>query len=387
MRAEHLMDAMGLVDENLLAEAETLGGKGTVSQKPSRRLRRWALAAVIAAALALLCGFAYAAYVRWRMPKDGETYTGDMIQTHDVQSYPVPDGTDLPKGELLTDQWFIAQTVTVLGAVNKEEPEATALTVTRQTNQLWNREEALVTFIDGEGHTSEARFDAESGYLIGVTAFDKEVSSEGTPMSEAEALAIAQEYYDALPYARGYTYDYVEKYDDHAWSFSFDKPITLTLWGEEVTVCSDYEQVRIVIDPCTGAFQLSNCFYVPLLDDHAPEDVPLTQEAAIDAVEQAGILPGGAEAYTAIGEVGICLPRPGAVDRWLGWAESDPASLAADTSVTETAEPGGDRYYGLTRLGWALTFRQTPEDSPFETLYLVCVDLYTGEILSVDMAG
>lgn len=371
MKAEHVMDAMGLLDEKLLAEAEELRRKGTVSRRPRRRLRRWALAAVIAAALVLLCGFAYAAYIRWRMPEGGETYTGDMIQTHDVQSYPVPDREEAPEEEPLTDRWFIARAVTVLGAVNKEEPEAAALTVTRQTNQLWNREEAVVTFADGEGHTSEAKFDAESGYLIGVTAFDKEVSSEGTPMPEAEALAIAQGYYDALPYARGYTYDYVEKYDDHAWSFSFDRPISLTLWGEKFTLYSDYEQVRIVIDPCTGSFQLSNCFYVPLLDDHATEEEPLTREAAVAAVEAAGILSGGTAAYNVTGEVGICLPQPESV----AWQQGE-------VSVGENY-----RYYGLTRLGWALTFRQTPENSPFETLYLVCVDLYTGEILSVDMAG
>ena len=56
--------------------------------------------------------------------------------------------------------------------------------------------------------------------------------------------------------------------------------------------------------------------------------------------------------------------------------------LGEDTAVGEN-----HRYYGLTRLGWALTFRQTPEDSLFETIYYVAVDLYTGEILAVDMAG
>ena len=366
-----MMDALGLLDEELLTEAETLGRRDA-HYRPARRKIRWVLAAALAAAVVLLCGAAYAAITRWHMPESGETYTGDMIETHDVQKYPVPDGETLPEGEILSDQWFIAQAVTVLGAVNKEDPDAAALTVVRQTNQLWSREEAVVTFTDGEGRTTEAKFDARSGYLIGVTAFDKEVPEEGTPMAEAEALAIARGYYDTLPYAEGYTYDYVEKYDDHAWSFHFDRPFTLTLWGEEVAVCSDYEQVRIVIDPCTGAFQMSNCFYVPLLDDHAPEDVPLTREEAVAAVGRSGILSGDPAAYAVSGEIAVCLPRPGAVARWTGEAEY-------------TGED--DRYYGLTRLGWALTFRQTPEDSPFETIYYVAVDLYTGEILAIDMAG
>lgn len=366
MKAENLMDAMGLLDETLLAEAEATGR----TARRRRPARRWVLAA--AAAAALLCGAVYAAYVRWHMPETGETYQGDMIETQDVQRYPLPGGAGETEGEPLSDRWFIAQTVAVLSAVNKEDPDADALTVTRQTNQLWSREETVVTFTDGAGRTSEAKFDAQSGCLIGVTAFDKEVPDSGTPMGEAEALAAAQGYYDALPYARGYTYDYVEKYDDHAWSFSFSKPLTLTLWGEEMTVCSDYEQVRIVLDPCTGAFQLSNCFYVPLLDDHAPEDAPLTRAEALAAVGRSGVLPGDPAAYEVSGDIAVCLPRPESV----AW------HLGEDTAVGEN-----HRYYGLTRLGWALTFRQTPEDSLFETIYYVAVDLYTGEILAVDMAG
>ena len=386
MRGEHMMDALGLLDEELLVEAETLDGRAA-GRGSARRKIRWGLAAALAAAAVLLCGAAYAAITRWHMPAEGATYTGDMIETHDVQEYPVPDGETLPEGEALSDQWFIAQAVEVLAAVNKEEPDAAALTVTRQTNQMWSREEAVVTFADGEGRTTEAKFDAQSGYLIGVTAFDKEIPEGGSPMGEAEALAVAQGYYDALPYAEGYTYDYVEKYDDHAWSFSFDRPFSLTLWGEEVTVCSDYEQVRIVIDPCTGAFQLSNCFYVPLLDDHAPEDVPLTREEAVAAVERSGILSGDPAAYAVSGEIAVCLPRPEAVGWWLGETAVEDTSPAADTAVAQPSEPGGERYYGLTRLGWALTFRQQPEGALFETIYYVAVDLYTGEILAIDMAG
>ena len=388
MRAEEIMDALNRLDEDLLAEADRLRRPAGYGAERSRRRFRPAGLIAAAAALILLGGFALAAYVRWRMPAEGETYTGEIYIPHHTGTYPLPDEEALSgEAEALTDQWFIAQAVTVLQTVGKEDARAESLTVTRQTNQLWSREEAVVTFTDGEGRTTEAKFDARSGYLIGVTAFDKEVPEEGTPMAEAEALAIARGYYDALPYAEGYTYDYVEKYDDHAWSFHFDRPFTLTLWGEEVAVCSDYEQVRIVIDPCTGAFQMSNCFYVPLLDDHAPEDVPLTREEAVAAVGRSGILPGGPADYAVSGEIAVCLPRPEAVGWWLGEAEVEETAPEAGTAIEETPEPGGVRYYGLTRLGWALTFRQQPEGALFETIYYVAVDLYTGEILAIDMAG
>ena len=105
------------------------------------------------------------------------------------------------------------------------------------------------------------------------------------------------------------------------------------------------------------------------------------------AVERSGILSGDPAAYAVSGEIAVCLPRPEAVGWWLGETAVEDTSPAADTAVAQPSEPGGERYYGLTRLGWALTFRQTPEDAPFETIYYVAVDLYTGEILAIDMAG
>ena len=384
MRAEEIMDALNRLDEDLLAEADRLRRPDGYGAERSRRRFRPAGLIAAAAALILLGGFALAAYVRWRMPAEGETYTGEIYIPHRSETYPLPDEEALSgEAEALTDRWFIAQAVTVLQTVGKEDARAESLTVTRQTNQLWSREEAVVTFTDGEGRATETKFDAQSGYLIGVTAFDKEVPAAGTPMAEAEALAIAQEYYDALPYAAGYTCDYVEKYDDHAWSFHFDRPFALRLWGEEVTVRSDYEQVRIVIDPCTGAFQMSNCFYVPLLDDHGPEDAPLTKEEALAAAAEAGIPPEAAELLSA--EIAVCLPAPGQVSRWLG-TEDDGDSAGEDTALAEAA-PGGERYYGLTRLGWVLTYETRPPEGWFSTQYRVAVDLYTGDILSVDSTG
>lgn len=381
MRREDISDALNLLDNDIIEETNKIRMhnkraeiRSMHTHKSSRRMSRILIIAAVIAVMLTISGFAV--YTYWHMPDKGETYTGDNIQTHDVNSYPVPeqtennttDTTEPPDTEhsALSDEWFIDKAIYVLNTVNKLDIDASQLTVTRQTNQQWNREEVLVSFSDTENRTSDAKFEAESGCLIKVTAFDKEITGD-TPMSDSDALAIAQNYYDILPYAKGYSFDYVEKVDDHGWMYHFDKPMQVILWGESQTIYSDYEQVRIVIDPCSGTFQLSNCFYVPLLDDHSSETEPIKQEEAITIVEAQQILTYDISNYTIDAKIGVCLPRPEEVSLYLGASEYT----------------GEDyKYYNITRLGWILTIGSESVD--VSTMQF-CIDLYTGEILSIEM--
>ncbi|MBP3520773.1 MAG: hypothetical protein J6J87_05445, partial [Oscillospiraceae bacterium] len=236
LNRNELSDAFGRLSDDLLEETGRVRQSGgeTPGRSP-RRLGRTALVFLAAASLMVLG--AVSAYSRWHMPSEGDTYHGEMMETTQVTHYPIPSGSMDPEGEEpLNDEWFISQAAAVLAAVNKEETEASQLTLTRQIHQMWDREEVVVTFADG-GH-GDVTFDARSGYLIHVTAFDREVPEEGTPMAEEDALAVARGWYDALPYARGYEFQYVEKFDDHAWMFEFGKPIRVELWGEELTLLS-----------------------------------------------------------------------------------------------------------------------------------------------------
>lgn len=343
-------------------------------QKRGRpRGRRTALRLMFAAAvLATLSIGVIAAREYWHMPAQGETYEGNSVQIRETQTYTLPTQSEAMPGtqlERLSDAWFIDQAVAVFSTVDRMDAEATELTVTRQTNQMWSREEVLVSFADETGNVSDATFDAESGCLIGVTAFSKEYGA-GSPMPEMEALAIAQGYYATMPYAEGYVYHNLEKYDDHAWRFEFAKPIQVDLWGESMTIYSSYELVRITIDPCDGSFQLSNCFYVPLLDDHEPDDAPIEQDAAIAVAEGLDIFAQRMENYIISAEIGVCLPKPGEMAQWNGTAQTDNLNY---------------KVYGTTRLGWTIRFEG--EIDGFADCYWICVDLYTGEILSVDVTG
>ncbi len=399
LNRNELSDALGRLSDDILAETDrTRRPAGQEPGRSPRRLGRTALALLAAAALLTLGVLgAVATYSRWHMPAQGETYHGDVIETTRVTHYPVPaESMDPEEEEPLTDQWFITQAAAVLTAVNKEDTQATQLKLTRQINQRWDREEVVVSYLDGL--RGDVTFDAQSGYLIGVTAWDRELPQNGTPMSDAEALDIARSYYDALPYARGYEFQYVEKFDDNAWMFEFGKPIEVELWGEVTTLLSAYEQVRIIIDPCVGTFQGSNCFYVPLLDDHAPEDQPLTREEALAILFE--ISPDLKDYDLVSAQVAVCLPEPGGLIPSAARGKTPDADRTETTETTERQDIDFDnidpdklqeledrlnfRAYPLTRLGWAFKFKYQPEGSPYESGVHVCVDLYTGEVLNWD---
>lgn len=268
--------------------------------------------------------------------------------------------------------------------MNKMPVDADSLTVTRQKNQTWNREEVEVSLPNGEDSPATATFDAADGVLIHIVAFDRYEPGEA-PMSEAEALAVAQEFYDTLPYARGYEYTHLEQYDEDCWSFSFSKPYEIE--GEKIY--SEYEQVRIAIDPRTGSFLMSNCFYVPLLDDHDPGAQPLTMEQAKQIAEGWVHFSESWKDYDCTATLTICLPEPGQIAA-LERPDPDGAeeSTGEGTTVSSTGEQSAfDHYahYSVTRPGWFFSY--DGEVNGFADGGCIAVDLYTGEILSFDIIG
>ena len=74
-------------------------------------------------------------------------------------------------------------------------------------------------------------------------------------MDDEAALAAAQGYYDALPYAEGYEYRYVEKFDDQSWMYCFDRPVSVELWGEAQILYSAYEEVGSSLTPAPAHFR------------------------------------------------------------------------------------------------------------------------------------
>ena len=247
-----------------------------------------------------------------------------------------------------TEEACIQQARDILTALNKAPGAGETPTVTRQNDATWSREEILLAF--GE---KEVSFDGGTGALIGVRAFDDaRDDTAAAPMEESAALAVAQAFYEALPYPTGYVYSNLDRFDDHAWTFSFSRSYTVVLDGVQTAVFNPYEQVRIVIDPCTGLFQLSNAFDRPLAEDAAQGRAPLTQADAQAIAEESTTFAQDRSAYALTAALGCCLPF----------------------------QDGGS-YAGAARLCWS--FQYDGEIGGVADCYWIDVDLYTGEVLSV----
>lgn len=225
----------------------------------------------------------------------------------------------------------------------------TPASVTRETDDLWQRPEVTVAFADGMNVT----FREDTAALIHISAFPSSQDS-GTPMAEEDVFGAALSYYNALPYIRGYEYHHVEKYDDRSWSFSFARPIQLTIGDQAYTIYNSLEEVRIVVDPCTGDFQLSNCFDRPLAQEQGE---PLTQQQALDALSAAGVVE-NLDSYEITSVPGVCCP------------------LDAE-----------GRYDEQCHLAWVFTLTGQPDpETGMQAYQMLSLDLYTGEILEQDAA-
>ncbi len=327
-------------------------------------LRRALLAAACVALLAGLVTAGYAAYEKWKLPEP-EPYTLDPehgnISVHTEQIYPaVPteDGapatqTPEPGTETLSDAWFIQRGREILAKAGIEAITDDAVTVRRQKHLYWNREEVEVSYPDGEDGI-EVVFDAERGVFLGMTGIRWVLSDTAACRTQAEADELARRYYESLPVEQGYVMTSCEKYDEQFWSYDFCREVEPGLY-------SWYECVRVSINPVAGTLEDCVVFYVPLLDDHEPDDVPLTGEEAVEKVREKGFDLDGCDSVTVEKVVG--LPN------WMFTDHADVGLQASDVS----------------RLCWKVTFEK--DHGEFNTVTYVLVDCYTGELLGGDTTG
>ena len=352
--------------ERILSEASrTPQPRGTGSHP---LLRRGLLAAACVALLAGLLTAGYAAYEKWSLP-DPKPIQPDpkngYVHVQQENTYPFPmqteAGTTLPasnsaggEAEGLSDLDFIRMARDLLEQVGLEAPEAGAFRVRRQKNLLWDREETEVRLERGEDSPYTVTFDSQDGVLLGMSGIDWVITDAAACETRQEADELARRYYESLPVPQGYVRMEPEEYDEQYWSYDFCREVEPGLY-------SRYECVRVSVNPVSGKLVGCRVFYVPLLDDHQPEDIPLTQEEA-EAVVKDRMKLDGFTLVSAKKTVG--LPN---------WIFSDknryPNQKASD----------------VTRLCWELVYEK--EYEMFTTRTEILVDYYTGEILGGDTTG
>lgn len=360
--------------ERVLNRAEAAPERGARRTRPLRRLTQ---AAAVAAVAALLASVGYAACRRWVLPAPTtyEPGEGGIFREHGRSDYqlstlestetaaagpgaepetgaPEPGTAEPTQNGPLTDEALIRKGLALLTQVGMLDVQPEQLTVVRQENLFWGREEAELSLNRGELHIT-VKYNAETGKFLGLHGADWLLEGCAACDTEAEAAALAQRYYEALPVEQGYVMTDVERYDEQYWSFDFCREV-------EPGVFNQYEMVRVAINPVSG--RLTGCvvFYVPLLDDHEPGQERISQEQA-EQIAQIS-LPELLEGMKLVrAEQGIGLPN---------W------------NFTKYGDNPNRRASQVSRWAWALHYERP--NSEFTEQLVLLVDSYTGEILGGD---
>lgn len=347
--------------QRVVREADAQNATGPKARRGRPLLRRALLAAACVALTVALLTAGYAAYEKWKLPEP-QPYVPDAqggnISVHAESVYPVPtDVSDLDTAfseteEPLSDEYFLLRAREILAQAGLEDMDGGIAKVLRQTHLYWNREEVEVGCTCG-GKPVSVTFDAENGVFLGMSGIEWVLSDTAACATQAEADALAQRYYESLPVEQGYVMTACEKYDEQYWSYDFCREVEPGLY-------SWYECVRIAVNPVSGRLEGCRVFYVPLLDDHEPGDVPLTEEEALETVRARGFDVDSCKSVTVKKVVG----KP----NWM-FTEHTAVHLRASE---------------VTRLCWEVTCDNSGE---FASVTTVLVDYYTGEILGGDTTG
>ena len=308
---------------------------------------------LIAACIALLTAGVggYAAYQKWKLPKP-ETYDlteQGNISVHSAEEYTQPILEETESAEPLSDEDFIRKAAEILDLVCLTEVDKGKMTVSRHEDMHWSREEVEVLFTEDKNRAS-VKFNANTGALLGLTNIDW-IDGE-TQQTDQTPEALARHYYELLPVPQGYELTWVEQYDDQFWSHDFCRKVDEDLYNE-------YEMVRISVNPLSGNLCNLVVFDVPLLDDHEPNDVPITQKQA-DEIARGCKSVDLSQYELEDAKVSCVFPN---------WHFSD---YPADGNLRASA---------VTRLGWSLVYSRESEFSDEIRIY---IDYYTGEILGGD---
>lgn len=379
-------ETAGLTQDEAVQLYEKLMRRAEAEQtRPARRMastpRRLAVAAAVAVLAALMASAGYAAYRHWALPapktyepgKQGiyEEHTRNEYSLSDLEdssstetastaperpteagTAPAPEADAPVTPDELSDEALIRKGLDILQQVGMLDLRPEQLTLVRQENLFWGREEAEVEF-EQNGISTSVKFNAETGRFLGMNGIDWQLDGASACESDAAAAALARRYYEALPVEQGYVMSSVEKYDAQYWSYDFCREV-------EPGVFNQYEMVRVAINPVSG--RLTGCvvFYVPLLDDHEAGQERISRERAEQIAQS--LQPELLDGMTLVSaELTIGLPN---------W------------NYTQYAEIPNRQASQVSRWVWALTYRR--ENSEFDEQVHLLVDCYTGELLGGD---
>ena len=129
---------------------------------------------------------------------------------------------------------------------------------------------------------------------------------------------------------------------------------------------SSYECVRLSVNPTRGEAQFIKAFYVPLLDDHVPDAIPLTEEEALQAVE---IDLSSAQDLKNAGR--LTIKRSVTI----------PHRMIPDDRIDPS------NYNDVSFLCWKIEYHEAESEDYIAGGWVKFVDYYSGEIINFDFIG
>ncbi|MCI6732360.1 MAG: hypothetical protein MR487_08570 [Lachnospiraceae bacterium] len=363
----------------------------------------------------------------WHLGNPG-TYSGDTVKINETVSYVwddenekyenanLPEGAGMEAGGIeenepeengaqensFSDAYFLEKAGEIISIVNEKAKlslDLSKLQITYQTDENWNREEAMVSCpLAGKDRITTVTFDRESGTFLSMDFWGGENQSSNQPMSEQEVLAAAEAWYQKLPFPENYTFIKKSEFDEHAWMYDFGKSYTLEIDGKTINLQNELETARITVDPTNGQMILCNSFYAPLLDDHEEGMKPLTEEEAIrmakeryEDYEQSRNRSVKWEKVKISARTGIVLPDYENVQFYT--TENQPQNNGTETgkngtvteqiTIPEQEEAVSYRKERITRFAWVVQFIEENSELGASDMRW-SIDLYSGEVLSVD---
>ena len=316
---------------------------------------------IIAASMIIIVSVCYATYDYWKLPPP--EIIDDLppvVELPDSESNisELPDSQNNEQNGADNDSDFNypAAASEILKKLNIDTSDITPQMSTEYATR-YNREQMRVSFGD-----ISITFDSKD--IIPISGQLPKKSSGSNPISEQEALSLAQELYDKLPFPKGYVYSSVNRIDDEYGIFSFTRGYNIITDSGTVYIENPYEEIRITVNFMSGTVESWNSFYFPLLDDHKPEDTPISEQQAIqiasDKIENI-------DGCTVSANIGITLPN------------------YMFTEYFENIAQGENYVYpSVTRIVWQIEFNRSQQSFTDKTK--IYVDYYTGEILGGDQA-
>ena len=271
----------------------------------------------------------------------------------------VLESSDSGDAETLSGETFRLHAAEILAQAGISDLRPEDATVEEQAPSYeWERVQVAVTWSDRETPIT-VLFDEQDSVFLRIYGFDWIISDDSPCASQEDADALALRLFHALPVDQDYVMRGCEKYDEEYWTYDFCREVEPGLY-------SSFECVRLSVNPTRGEAQFIKAFYVPLLDDHAPDAIPLTEEEALQAVE---IDLNSAQNLKNAGRLtikkSVTIPR-----RMIPDDRIEPANCA-DTSS----------------LCWLIRYYEAESDDYIAGGWVKYVDYYSGEIINYDYIG